>query len=104
MPKLSEVVQHVRSKNAGPFWVTIDIFFVSRSVFDAFVEDPALGPEAIATLYEVDAASIKRVPMPALNVLKISYPRSHPQGWAGERDMHQGQSFARLLNIELASG
>jgi hypothetical protein len=33
--------------------------------------------------------------------VKISYPRSHPQGWAGERDMHQGQSFARLLDVDI---
>ncbi len=35
-------------------------------------------------------------------MVKISYPRPHPQGWMGERDMHQGQSFARLLGIELS--
>jgi hypothetical protein len=34
-------------------------------------------------------------------VLKVSYPRANPQGWRGERDMHQGQSFARLLDIEV---
>ena len=26
MSKLSDVAYYVRSKNAGPFWVTIDIF------------------------------------------------------------------------------
>ena len=26
MPKLGERVLRVRSKNAGPFWVTVDIF------------------------------------------------------------------------------
>jgi len=35
-------------------------------------------------------------------MVKISDPRPHPQGWMGERDMHQGQSFARLLGIELS--
>ena len=27
MPKLKDVCRYVRSKNAGPFWVTVDIFF-----------------------------------------------------------------------------
>jgi hypothetical protein len=39
--------------------------------------------------------------MQTLNVVKISYPRPQAQGWMGERDMHQGQSFARLLEIEI---
>jgi hypothetical protein len=34
-------------------------------------------------------------------MIKISYPRPKPQGWAGERDMHGGQQFARLLDIEM---
>ena len=32
---------------------------------------------------------------------QISYPRPQAQGWMGERDMHQGQAFARLLNIDI---
>jgi hypothetical protein len=34
-------------------------------------------------------------------MIKISYPRPHPQGWRGERDMHGGQQFARLLDVEI---
>ena len=30
MPSLSEVCTHVRSKNAGPFWITIDLTFADR--------------------------------------------------------------------------
>ena len=29
LTKLSEIVESVRSKNAGPFWLTIDIFCAS---------------------------------------------------------------------------
>ena len=35
MPKLRDVCPRVRSKVAGPFWVTIDLFFDSREAFDA---------------------------------------------------------------------
>ena len=27
MPRLADVCRHVRSKNAGPFWITVDLFF-----------------------------------------------------------------------------
>jgi len=52
-------------------------------------------------LYGVDADLMKRIAVRSLNVLKVSYPRPQPQGWRGERDTHQGQSFARLLDIEV---
>ena len=34
MPLLGEKVKKIRSKNAGPFWITIDIFCGSKEVFD----------------------------------------------------------------------
>ena len=33
MPKLSDVCSHVRSKNAGPFWITVDLFFSDAETF-----------------------------------------------------------------------
>ncbi len=42
-------------------------------------------------------------PIPDLLVLKISYPRLVPQGGIEERDLHPGQQYARLLDIELAT-
>jgi Domain of unknown function (DUF4387) len=37
----------------------------------------------------------------ALNVVKITYMRASPQGGVVERDMHCGQQFVRLLDVEL---
>ncbi|MCE3290494.1 MAG: hypothetical protein K0R83_2506, partial [Caulobacter sp.] len=33
MPKLREVCRHVRSKVAGPFWVTMDLMFESQEAY-----------------------------------------------------------------------
>ena len=56
MPKVSEVCSHVRSKNAGPFWITLDLWFPDRQGFDRYSASPALTPAAIGALYEVDPA------------------------------------------------
>lgn len=101
MPKVSEVCRYVRSKNAGPFWITLDLFFRDRVAFETYAEAAALSPGAIAVLYGVDAASVKWFAVPDLNVVKISYPRPVPQGGTIERDMHGGQQFVRLLDIGL---
>jgi hypothetical protein len=101
MPKLSDVCRHIRSKNAGPFWITVDLFFKDEQAYRAHARDPNISPELFSTLYGANPASIKFIPVDSLNVLKISYPRSAPQGWRGERDMHGGQQFAALLDVEL---
>ncbi|QNA82886.1 DUF4387 domain-containing protein [Sphingomonas sp. So64.6b] len=100
MPKLSDVC-HVRSKNAGPFWITLDLFFADRQAFDLYADDASLGAAAIARLFEVDAGLIKRFALPDLFVVKLSYPRAVPQGGYLERDMHGGQQYVRLLDLEL---
>lgn len=103
MPKLSEVCRHVRSKNAGPFWLTIDLSFSDRETFDRYANVDALQPAAIAALFGVDVDQVKRFLVADLSVVKISYPRRHPQGGAIERDMHGGQQYIRLLDVELGS-
>ncbi|WP_432825755.1 DUF4387 domain-containing protein [Dactylosporangium sp. CA-092794] len=101
MPKVKEVCRHVRSKVAGPFWVTIDLMFDSQESFDRYVDSPALSAEAIAAIYGVEAETVSRYPVPKLQVLKISYPRRSPQGGVEERDLHSGQQYAYLIDTEL---
>lgn len=101
MPKLSEVCRHVRSKNAGPFWITLDLSFRDRETFDRYAESKVLQAPAIAALFDVDVNLVKRFAIDDLMVLKISYPRQRPQGGAVERDMHGGQQYVRLLDLEL---
>jgi len=103
MSKVSEVCRHVRSKNAGPFWITVDVFFRDQAAFERYAESPELQVPAIAALFDVDEDSIKRFVLPNLQVLKVSYPRKRPQGGALERDMHGGQQYLRLLDVELSS-
>ena len=101
MSTVAEVCRHVRSKNAGPFWVTIDLFFRDEELYRRFRDAPTLGSELFERLYGADANLVKRLPVDNLRVLKISFPRAKPQGWMGERDMHAGQHYARLLDVEI---
>jgi hypothetical protein len=101
MPTLKEVCHVVRSKVAGPFWVTIDLVFDGSESYDRWVTSPALGAESIASVYGVDPAAVALYPIPALHALKISYPRPVPQGGVEERDLHSGQQYTYLLDLEL---
>ena len=94
MIRLADLVTKVRSKNAGPFWLTIDIFCGTPEVFRRVCT--ALSSERVATVLQTNAASLKRFEIADLNVLKFSMPRPFVQGTRLDRDMH-GASFANLL-------
>ncbi|HVK81200.1 MAG TPA: DUF4387 domain-containing protein [Verrucomicrobiae bacterium] len=101
MATVQDVCRHLRSKNAGPFWITIDVFFDGPENFEKHRNNPALGSATFARLYGADASLVKHYPVPSLHMVKISYPRTSPQGGIVERDMHAGQQFVRLLDVEL---
>lgn len=101
MSKLSDVSRHVRSKQAGPFWVTIDIWFDGEENFQRYRDSQGLSPDVFASLFGTDPALVKKIPVPELHLVKISYPRATPQGGVVERDMHSGQQYVRLLDVEL---
>jgi hypothetical protein len=101
MVRLNDVCRYVRSKNAGPFWVTVDLFFADDEKYRRYRDHPMLGSEQVAKVYGVDPAEVKRFAVDSLGVIKISYPRRQPQGGVLERDMHSGQQFVRLLDLVL---
>lgn len=101
MVKVRDVCRHIRSKQAGPFWVTFDIFFEGPESYRRYHASPALSPALFADLYGTDPAMVKTIPVDALAMVKISYPRATPHGGIEERDMHSGQQYVRLLDVEL---
>ena len=101
MATVKDVCHHGRSKNAGPFWVTFDLFFDGPESFARYAESPALSGETFARLYGTDAGQVRHYPVPGLNMVKISYPRPAAQGGEVERDMHCGQQYVRLLDVDL---
>jgi hypothetical protein len=101
MATLEQVCHHIRSKNAGPFWVTIDLFFDGADNYRRYSESPVLGPALFQRLYGADPRQVRRYPVPNLHMVKISYARTNVQGGEVERDMHCGQQFVRLLDVEL---
>ena len=99
MAKLGDVAQKVRSKNAGPFWVTIDIFCGTEAAFSSV--ESGLSTEGLAKVLGQPSQVLKRFAMPDLNVVKISLPRPQVQGSRLDRDMHGAQWAVLLAEMEL---
>jgi len=94
MSNLRDHVTKIRSKNAGPFWVTIDIFCGSAETYAWCCG--ILDTNAVAALYQTPAKDVLRFDIAALNVIKFSFPRPTIQGALQDRDMH-GAAWATLL-------
>lgn len=98
---LQDLATEVRSKNAGPFWVTMEVFLRDGAGYLAAADDEFLNETVIARLYGVPAAGVRIFRIPALNVVKISFPRPIPQGSLRDRDIHAGQHHVPLALLEL---
>lgn len=96
---LGEAAKYVRSKNAGPFWMTIDIFCDEDESYNRIKNSENLTVEHLQELYHVDL--VEKYAMDDLRVMKFSMPRPHPQGSPHDADMHAGQQYIRMLDIEL---
>ena len=94
MSNVSEIVQKVRSKNAGPFWLTIDVFCGTPEAYAKITEN--LSTQRVAELFKTNVDDLKRFDIAELNVVKFSMPRPTIQGARNDRDMH-GAGWAPLL-------
>ncbi|MCY4180842.1 MAG: DUF4387 family protein [Litoreibacter sp.] len=94
MAQLKQMVEKVRSKNAGPFWITIDVFCNQDGSFDAV--SACLTQEAVSPIYGVAPEDVLRFELRDLEVIKLSFPRPQIQGTREDRDMH-GAAFACIL-------
>jgi len=99
MARLGDLVPKIRSKNAGPFWITLDIFCGDDAVFDAVCR--SLDTERACELAGADPATTKRFDIADLNVVKFSFVRSAVQGSRFDRDMHGAQLAILFAELEL---
>lgn len=99
MPELGQIVEKVRSKNAGPFWLTVDIFCGSDEAFKR-VRD-GLVSAAVARLMDTPLQTLKRFDIEDLHVVKLSLPRPAVQGTALDRDMHGAALAALVAEIDI---
>ena len=96
---LDDLALEVRCKNAGPFWMTLDVFLPDDAAYR--IADTLITPDAIAELYQVVPDSLRIFRIPRLKVVKVSFPRPLPQGSLHDRDMHAGQHHVPLASLPI---
>ena len=94
MKTLSKITKNIRSKNAGPFWVTVDLFFKDKNSFSYACKN--LSNDEVSGILKIKKNQLKRFDIENLKVIKFSFPRNKTQGSRLDRDMH-GASFSILF-------
>jgi hypothetical protein len=95
------LADEVRSKNAGPFWQTLDVFLRSDEDYQALIASGTITPERISELYRVPAENVEIFHMKDLRAVKISFPRRVPAGSFEDRDQHAGQQHVPLASVAI---
>jgi hypothetical protein len=98
---IADLALEVRSKNAGPFWVTMELFMADADGYRVVADETFVNERLIADLYRVDESTIQLFRIPSLNVVKISFPRPVSQGSLRDRDMHAGQHHVPLASLRV---
>ena len=98
---LKDVANVIRSKNAGPYELTLDVLLKDESIFTKLRQADIINKETIARLYRIpeeDVLSI--VYFPNALAIKATIVRPLPSGAMGERDVYGAQQHAPLVNFE----
>lgn len=101
MARIADIAQVCKSKNAGPFELTIDVVFGSREMFNQVAATGVLGPALFARLYNVSENQVLFTPYPAGNAFKATIPRRVPSGDVGDTDIYGAQQHAPLLDVDI---
>ena len=99
--KIIDYTKMLRSKNAGPLWLTMDLGFEDAAMMEKILATGVLNADAIAELYGVSTDQVKIIPYPVVNAIKITIPRTHPSGALLDSDIYGCQQHMALANLEV---
>lgn len=99
---LYEMAKILRSKNAGPFELTLDIIFDDVNKYELVKKSGIINEKLICKLYNIQPESIKHIVFfdSALGI-KITIKRSVESGSIGDTDVYGAQQHAPLINVEI---
>ena len=105
MTTLGEMASVIRSKNAGPFQITIDIMFERETDYRRVLDANVITALEVAKRYRLSPADVDIIPFDRVRAIKITIPRrfgSRGSGSAGDRDVYGAQQHGPLVDLEIA--
>lgn len=101
MARLDEIARVIRSKNAGPFCLTLDVLFGDEASYRRVAAAGAITRETMAALYRQPAEHVQVYHHPAALAMKVSIVRAAPAGSLRDTDLYGAQQHVLLYPIEI---
>src|SRR6202040_1850177 len=98
---LGDLEKLVRSKNSGPFCLTIDIMFDDAEAYLGARDAEIVNRASVARLYTRHPAEIIVVNHDTALAIKVSFPRPQSSGSKHDSDVYGGQPYPPLLGLEV---
>ena len=99
MKKLIDYTKILRSKNAGPLFITFDLIFYNNEDMQYVYQN--LTKEEIGKVYDVNPEKIEIIAYDVVNSIKITFPRKNISGCLKDNDIYGCQQHMPLANIEI---
>ena len=99
---LGQLAKFLRSKNAGPFKLTLDVFFDNPRDFKRVKESGVINKGLISKLYMLENhEDISIIEFEQAMAVKITFPRRIASGNIGDSDIYGAQQHVPLSEIEI---
>lgn len=99
---LESLTEVIRSKNAGPFLITLDLFFKDQAGYELVKKSGVLTQSKIAALYRIPEKDVLVIQsLDQVLGMKITFRRHIPAGDPGDRDVYGAQQHLPLFQIEV---
>ena len=100
MDKLVDLAKVLRSKNSGPFQITLDILFDNIVSYNRVKNSGKITVDEICCLYHLKPEDICDIVFFEKGLgIKITYNRQISSGTTGDRDVYGAQQHAPLMEI-----
>ena len=102
MARMYDLAKVVRSKNSGPFEITLDALFGDEETYARVKNSGIITKELISALYHVPVSDVTTLVFfdPALG-FKATFARKTSSGTSLDRDVYGAQQHIPLANVEI---
>ena len=98
---IGEVATVVRSKNAGPFTLTFDVFF-DRETYERVSQTEPIDEGVVAEVFGIPTGDVRDIYyLNELQAVKVSIERPVPSGDVLDTDIYGAQQHVPLLEVEI---
>jgi len=101
MARLRDLARMIRSKNAGPFELTIDIIFSDQATYERVKKSGLVSKAFIAGMFQIGPEKVKLFHYDPAYAIKASVPRYTISGDPDETDVFAGQQYPQLVDLEI---